>query len=356
MNSKYLKKQYSIFIHNLDKLMLQTHVDILGVARQSLKSNASCVENIKKINKIRITISDIIARLARVKSAKIIKDCLDKIEDFKYALDKEQKRIEKFQLLFPLLDPHPTKTDLTVITVAQNDSGLLHYMIYSVFKFTHPTPRIIICDNGQNKDLDTYRDIPYIKIIHNKVISDNTSVRHASGLNKIFPLVKTARTAIVESDCVVLNEKWHEIKKNTMKAVKRGAGKTTDYYHMCFLVFYTDMLKRNGTIDFSPSTPEENIGISIVGSTKKYFDVGWRIGEKVQNPEVELLKAQRCKRKKAKFFFGLGYNKSFEIWNKENIPIAAHFGRGSDLGRRGEYWNSDIRIWFKILYKIFNIK
>ena len=58
-------------------------------------------------------------------------------------------------------------SDLTVISVAANDTGIIDRMIRSVYKFTDPKPKIIICDNGNNgTTLDKYRDDDNIRIFY----------------------------------------------------------------------------------------------------------------------------------------------------------------------------------------------
>ena len=153
---------------------------------------------------------------------------------------------------------HDGYSDLTVITVAAHDvdSRLLHYMIRSVFKFTDVPPRVIICDNGRNGPLaKMYDGNKYISIVKNPNLHKNASMSHGIGLNKAFSLVKTVRTAVIESDCVILNRDWNDTKGYLMS----GAIKTKFLdkfgfraYYPLFLVFYTDVMRKNGCIDFKP--------------------------------------------------------------------------------------------------------
>ena len=76
----------------------------------------------------------------------------------------------------------------------------------SIFKFTPQPPRIIICDNGRNGKLkDMYKDNKYITIVNRREKHKNASVEHAIGLNRAFTEVKTNRTAMIESDCSLLD-------------------------------------------------------------------------------------------------------------------------------------------------------
>src|SRR5690242_6141825 len=119
-----------------------------------------------------------------------------------------------------------SKSDLTILTVVEHDSGTLDLMISSVRKFTQPHPKFIICDNSNGKApvLDKYRKDPNITIINNSPKLSGGSNRHGDGLNKIFSLVDTSRTAIVESDCIVLCNGWDDINfpKYKMVAAKKG--------------------------------------------------------------------------------------------------------------------------------------
>ncbi|KKL92018.1 hypothetical protein LCGC14_1888910, partial [marine sediment metagenome] len=154
-----------------------------------------------------------------------------------------------------------SKSDLTIITVAANESGFLDLMIKSVHAFTYPKPNIIICDNGNNgsylKKYEQYDNVVVIKNkrarkfkIHKHFVT--TSKRHGTGLNKIFKLVATKRTAIVESDCAVLKHGWDNIPDGyEMSACRKGVGLNGEsYYYPCFMVFYTKCLKRNSVMSF----------------------------------------------------------------------------------------------------------
>jgi len=81
------------------------------------------------------------------------------------------------------------KSDLTVATVAAHDrdSGLLHYMILSVFKFSDVLPQIIVCDNGHNGPLKKmYENNKYVTIVNRAEQHPNASVEHGIGLNTVM--------------------------------------------------------------------------------------------------------------------------------------------------------------------------
>ena len=43
------------------------------------------------------------------------------------------------------------ETQLTILTVVENDISFLDLMIESIVKFTHPAPRLLICDNSNGQ-------------------------------------------------------------------------------------------------------------------------------------------------------------------------------------------------------------
>ena len=241
------------------------------------------------------------------------------------------------------------KNDLTVITVAENDSGLLDLMIRSVYKYTREQPKIIICDHGKNGNLEQkYSSDSNIVIVKNIPQLSGGSNRHGEGLNKIFPMVNTKRTAIIESDCILLSYDWDKLNppKQKMIAAKKGELAMQPFYHMCFLVFSTALLKFNGGMDFRAGTDKTRRNRSY----KPHEDVGWRIRNKVRLDEIKNLTFIDCKSGKGKFF---GSNfQSDEIWD-ETTPVVGHFGRGSNIGgksiRKGfAHPREQLSEWIKI--------
>lgn len=222
-----------------------------------------------------------------------------------------------------------TNSDITIITVVENDCGILDLMIRSVFKFTAPqtNPQIIICDQGSNSDLTAkYSNNPAISTVKNTPTMKGGSNRHSEGLNKIFPLVTTKKTAIIESDCVLLSSGWDtlDFTKYKMMAAKKGETTGQPYYHVCFMVFSTALFKHGGIIDFRPGKDGNRANRSYY----PHEDVGWRVREKVRPDEVKLLDFIDCKTNKGQIF-----DSSFqsdELW-LNRIPIIGHFGRGSNL-------------------------
>ena len=222
-----------------------------------------------------------------------------------------------------------SKNDLTVLTVVENDNGTLDLMIKSVRKFTNPHPKFIICDNsnGTDKVLDKYKNDSDISIVKNVPKMSGGSNRHGEGLNKIFPLVSTARTAIVESDCIVLCDNWDDIDfpKYKMVAAKKGELAGQPYYHVCFMIFSTGLLKHDNLLDFRAGQ-DNNRGNRTY---KPHEDVGWRLRDKIRFDQVQLLDFVDCKEGSGRFFDNRF--QSDEFWLNGN-PIVAHFGRGSNVG------------------------
>lgn len=215
-------------------------------------------------------------------------------------------------------------------------------MVKSVLKYTKVEPEFVICDNGGN-NLDRYKLLPNFRIIDNKS-GMRGSLQHGDGLNKIVSLSTTKYTAIIESDCFVLSDKWFCINDE----FKIAAAKKTDrLYYIYFLLFETELLR---DADFRPGTKNNRTNRSYVSKE----DVGWQITETINNNKVLQLNSIDCKTGQGKCF-----NKDFqadELW-LEDEPIAAHFGRGSNLGgkaiREGFRSNAEqLAEWKKIAERI----
>lgn len=211
-------------------------------------------------------------------------------------------------------------SDLTVLTVVENDKGIFDLMLKSVRKFTNPVPQFIVCYNGGDKSfVEKYSTYPDVTVVWNTPTMSGGSNRHGEGLNKIVPMVSTDRAAIVESDCIVLREGWDEIKPGfDIVAAEKGKA----LYHICFVVFKTAALRN---LDFRPGTS----GNRGNRPYKAREDVGWRINQIVPENRVLVADFVDCKTGKGKYF-----NSSFqsdEFWVEGN-PTVAHFGRGSNIG------------------------
>ena len=265
-----------------------------------------------------------------------------------------------------------SKSDLTIITVAANESGFLDLMIKSVHAFTYPKPNIIICDNGNNGSyLKKYEQYDNVVVIKNKRARKfkmnkqflNTSTRHGLGLNVIFKLVTTKYTAIIEPDCVVLNYGWDNIPDGyQMNACKKGTGiGGENYYYPCFMIFYTEYLNYNGRMSFLSNNRPEGVGKGIpivkneMGKFKRYSDVGWQVYTKIPNDKVNILKFARWNNKASKRFYKKFSHKTNVFIDQNNDIVAAHFWRGSEISRRKDYRGLSVAgqkgMWFSVVKK-----
>jgi hypothetical protein len=221
-----------------------------------------------------------------------------------------------------------SKSDLTILTVVENDCGIFDLLISSIYKFTDPVPNIIVCNHGNNGNvLSKYVNDPNMIIVDHTPTMGGGSNRHGEGLNKIFPLVDTKKTAIIESDCILLRKHWDyvDFPQHRMIAAKKGELAGAPYYHICFMVFSTAIMKHGGIIDFRPGQD----GNRANRPYKPHEDVGWRIRDKVRPDEVGLMEFKDCKTG-AGLYFDSRFQ-SDELWIGTQ-PTVAHFGRGSNIG------------------------
>lgn len=220
------------------------------------------------------------------------------------------------------------ESNLTVLTVVENDPGLLELMIRSVLRFTYPKPKFIICDNGNNDERirNAFGEYNNYNIVKNKPNLLGGSNRHGSGLSKIFPLVDTPKTAIVENDCIVLCKGWDDVAfpDYKMVAAKKGELAGQPFYHVCFIVFSTGLLRHDSIIDFRAGQD----GNRSNRTYKPHEDVGWAIRKKVRADQVQLLDFIDCKLGTGKYFNDTFQSDEFHL---NGVPLAAHFGRGSNI-------------------------
>ena len=216
--------------------------------------------------------------------------------------------------------------DITVISVVGDDGGLSETMVQSVLHFSKSPPSFIIADNGNNAKLK--RIFNFITLVKNNKDANhnNTSVRHAAGLNLILPMVKTKYTAIVESDVVVLRNDWFDfdINKYDMMTALKKKEYGGQQLQLCFMIFKTEKVFG---VDFMP------IKVTNKEGTIKR-DTGFRVYDKIgDEKKIFYLRQEWCKSGETKVFLKAFNYKQFELFKDNGFPIAAHFGRGSDISR-----------------------
>lgn len=214
-------------------------------------------------------------------------------------------------------------SDLTVVTVVENDNGILDLMISSILKFTSPTPKIIICSNKKNNPaVDKYSNVSNISVLYNSPKLSGGSNRHGSGLNLALKHVKTSRVAIIESDCVLTSSGWDNLDGKKMLAAIKGR-KSRELYHVAFMVFLASALSG---MDFRPGNDNTR------SSGKSYpmeADVGWRISEHIAENDVTKLDFIDCKTGNGNL---LGSKFQSDEFCKSGKTLLLHFGRGSNIG------------------------
>lgn len=213
-------------------------------------------------------------------------------------------------------------SNLTVVTVTENDLGILDLMISSVLRFTDPMPNFIICNNGNSPSVDKYRNKYNFKVIDFKPSMAGGSNRHGEALNKALSFVQTPRTAILESDCIVLRKGWDSISENkSVLGSIKGQSKYGPFYHVCYLVFETHLMQN---MDFRPGNDKNRSNRNY----KPQEDVGAKTATHLDHRKVDLVEFIDCKTGKGEFF-----DSSFqsdEFW-KNGKALVAHFGRGSNI-------------------------
>lgn len=216
-------------------------------------------------------------------------------------------------------------SDLTILTVVENDPGLYELMYRSVMAFTEFTPEFIVCHNSGHNGADK-KSLKYmlknnIKVVFNDPKFSGGSRRHGSGLYKILPMSKTKYTAIVESDVIIAHRDWYKIKPSCkIKASIKSPG----LYHCCFLIFETELLRG---MDFRPGANEKER--AKISNYKPKHDVGWRLSEYIKDVNIDYTLFVDCKTGNG-HYFDAGFQ-SDEFHDMSGKCIAAHMGRGSNL-------------------------
>jgi len=242
---------------------------------------------------------------------------------------------------------------LTVCSVVERDDGLLSLMIRSVCAFTNPLPNFIICDNTNGKNHDRIHKSNVananITIINNSPNLIGGSNRHGLGLNKIFPLVTTEYTAILDSDTAILHKDWCNVGSGYCA---KGAEKTQNVFHMCFFIFKTDVLMKHTAkaMDFRAGRDDKDRK-----NNKNYIincDVGWQLGQYIDRATVEKLKFIDCKSDNS-LFKGMQCDK---FLSETGILLASHLGRGSSMKSKRnlvskgfEHPTDQLIVWKKII-------
>lgn len=207
--------------------------------------------------------------------------------------------------------------DLSIISVVKNDNGLFDLMIKSVYKFTDFIPQFVVSVNTESEYTNIsnkYKESNFNFLLNCNKLSG--SLQHGQSLNLAFSKVKTKYTAIIESDCVILNKDWYKTNKRII-ASKKGE----NLYHVCFLLFETSILKG---IDFRPGTGKDRVSKPY----KPEEDVGHMIQKFIKKEEIDFLDFVDCKTERAQIF----KNFQSDEFCKNDKVILAHFGRGSNLG------------------------
>jgi len=232
-------------------------------------------------------------------------------------------------------------SNLTIVTVTENDLGILDLMIKSVIKFTNPMPNFVICNNGNSPSVNKYRNREKFTVVDFKPSMSGGSNRHGEALCKVLPLVQTKRTAILESDCIALREGWDNISdgKNVLACIK-GQSKLGPFYHVCYLVFDTEIMQN---MDFRPGNEKNRSNRNY----KPHEDVGAKTATHLDHSKVDLVEFVDCKTGKGEFF-GKKFQ-SDEFW-KNGKAYVSHFGRGSNLTgkaiRKGfEHPKTQLELW-----------
>lgn len=241
-------------------------------------------------------------------------------------------------------------SDLTIVTVTENDLGILDLMVKSVIKFTKPMPNFVICNNGNSPSIEKYRNKKNFTIIDFKPSMSGGSNRHGEALNKALSIVQTNKTAILESDCVVLRSGWDTIpdNKNVLASIK-GNTKLGPFYHVCYLVFKTKVLQN---MDFRPGN-DNNRGNR---NYKPNEDVGAKTASYLDHSVVALADFVDCKTGHGEFFDERF--QSDEFWRNGKAYVA-HFGRGSNIAgkavRKGfDHPKTQLELWKEKALEILN--
>ena len=215
-------------------------------------------------------------------------------------------------------------SDLTVISVVGGtDNGLLKYMIESVYKHTTPRPKILLCDttNGTYSSLEKCSKNHGMTVVcHNPSLRGGSNV-HGESLNKLIKRVDTTNVAIVETDCVITMDGWHNIEGYDMIAAIKSAKKDVRY-HAAFMVLKADVAKK---IDFRAGTDKSR---SHNKSYSPEDDVAWRVSGVIKPEDVKLVKFIDAKSGKGQYLDSKFQSDEFWIGGK---CVCLHFGRGSNI-------------------------
>lgn len=213
---------------------------------------------------------------------------------------------------------------ITVCTVVFDDdsTGFFDVMHESVCRHIKPSPNFLVCNNGRSSSLLKHAGDGFM-IINSSLPSgfDHGSNAHGLSLNLLISKVKTDSCLILESD-VILMDSLLTLDSTKLAVAKKN---NSSAHHVFFLFGPTCVIK---TIDFTPKNMRKNQSYS------KSTDVGSKINSDFCDILNLTVKRQH----------------GFETIFLDNLALARHFGRGSNLAWKkqkhgDDYIKNQINIW-----------
>jgi len=237
------------------------------------------------------------------------------------------------------------------------DISILNSSVKSILKKTKYLNKLIICDNGSNKEnldfLSGLEKLEKIKIIYRKQSIANSSIAKGEGLNNVIKFFETQYGSFVENDGVLIMKDWDEYLINEIEsrnldiignehASKKQDRKINESF-TTFSIFKTQSLLK-AKINFLPKGVKENF---IYGE-----DTGYQMIEKLDEDKAEILNLKSGRLKETIHFNFDG----FAEYQYQNKPIFAHFGRGSSHSRVTFEKKKFFLDFLKYCYRFFTSK
>tara|TARA_B100000401_G_scaffold74229_1_gene45848 strand:- start:458 stop:1291 length:834 start_codon:yes stop_codon:yes gene_type:complete len=227
---------------------------------------------------------------------------------------------------------------ITILTVNYNDTYFKHSLFHALDQLTFNKFKVIVCDNGSNKNQFTElknlsKKYSFVEIITN-IQSQTSSYGHGEALNLLIKKAETKYTLVIDGDALPLAKNWDRYLIDELNSGIKIIGATNpkersgkrhglgNFPLPCFAFFETEVFKKL------------NIN-NLPGNISEGQDVCWEWPVKFskQNYKSKVFETKNTRDYKEGPLSSLvGVEEYYNNVNGKKILFAAHFGRGASGG------------------------
>ena len=227
---------------------------------------------------------------------------------------------------------------ITILTVNYNDTYFKHSLFHALDQLTFNKFKVIVCDNGSNKNQFTElknlsKKYSFVEIITN-IQSQTSSYGHGEALNLLIKRAETKYTLVIDGDALPLAKNWDRYLIDELNSGIKIIGATNpkersgkrqglgNFPLPCFAFFATEVFKKL------------NIN-NLPGNISEGQDVCWEWPVKFseQNYKSKVFETKNTRdHKDGPFASIVGVEEYYYSVNGKKFLFCAHFGRGASGG------------------------